>query len=708
MKFRVFIFALIFALTLMLTSPAAAQDCPTVEGIQVTCGFLPVPENRTRADSPTIQIAYAVVHSRSETPQPDPVVFIAGGPGNSGTAQMSGVVELLTDVLEARDLIFFDQRGVGFSQPSLDCTPDLIALAEGDSAALLNVMAQSELRNTAAQNCISRFTSQGIDLAAYNTTQSAADLDALRAALGYEQWNLYGVSYGTYFALTVMRDYPAGIRSVVLDSVVPLQANPFAADSHHLDMVFAGCAADWICNAAYPLLGTVYQEVVADLNANPLNVLGILINGDTLDIGLSTAASQTFIIPYIPSLIYDLRDRDTRKLEILLSMGGAIGSLSAMPFAYLCGEEAPFTSVEQAGVTTEICDGWQVIDERANEPVSSDIPTLLLAGQYDTSTPPAWAHLAAETLTHNYVYEFPGTGHVVIGNPSSTCPAQIVTNFFNTPTQTPDTSCISQMRAMSFVLRPQVSEPYALFGMLILSVGVVMPTSYALFKQHWTLAWRAAFRNVGWQIPFAAFTAIIIGLLFMGADATREGGVGLPGRSMRVAEVVLTLMIGMQSAFAFAPDDEASLEIMAACPRPLYYILLERLVALFTVYGGIGTIAAVITLSLMSGDNLLLATVRWLAPALLATGIITRITVLTRRASFGLLVAIMLFFTLLLGGALLVQLYPVLSPIYPFLQPDEVPTQIFVLNRLCVSIIGLALIISAGWLTRSEERMLRA
>jgi hypothetical protein len=164
----------------------------------------------------------------------------------------------------------------------------------------------------------------------------------------------------------------------------------------------------------------------------------------------------------------------------------------------------------------------------------------------------------------------------------------------------------------------------------------------------------------------------------------------------------------MQAAFAFAPDDEASLEILAACPRPLYYILMERLVALFTIYGGIGTVTALITLSLLSGDNLLLATARWLAPALLATGIVTRITVLTRRASFGLLIMIMLFFATMSGGAMLVQLYPVLAPLYPFLQPNEVSTTLYVLNRVFLIVSGLSLIISAGWLTRSEERMLRA
>ncbi len=251
-------------------------------------------------------------------------------------------------------------------------------------------------------------------------------------------------------------------------------------------------------------------------------------------------------------------------------------------------------------------------------------------------------------------------------------------------------------------------EPYALFSALVLSIGVVAPASYVVFKQHWTLAWRAAFRNVGWQMAAGTLAALLIGLLLTATNAARDGGPGLPGLSVRVAEIMLTLMIGMQAAFAFAPEDEPSLEILAACPRPLYYVLLERLAALFTVYGGIGTLAAVITVSWLAGDNLLLGTVRWLAPALLAAGMVTRITVLTRRAAFGLLVMILLFFATLIGGALLVNIYPLLSPLYPFLQPDEVPMNLYILNRVCLIVGGLALIVSAAWLTRSEERMLRS
>lgn len=268
--------------------------------------------------------------------------------------------------------------------------------------------------------------------------------------------------------------------------------------------------------------------------------------------------------------------------------------------------------------------------------------------------------------------------------------------------QNPTTRCVAIIDGTRLAC-----EPYALLSLLVLSVGVLAPAVYTLVKQQWTFAWRAAFRSVGWQIAAATFAALVIGLIVTAAEA-QQSGRALPGLSVRVVEVVLTLIFGMQASFAFAPDDEPSLEILAACPRPLYYVLLERLILLFTVYGSVATLTGLLILATMSGDNLLLATLRWLAPALMATGIVTRITVLTRRSSFGLLVIILLFLTTLAGGASLVQMFPALTPLYPFLQPNEVSDTLYILNRACLIIGGLALIVSAAWLTRSEERMLKS
>ncbi len=190
-------------------------------GYQPECGYLFVPENRARAGSPMIRLHIAVFRSHAGFPALDPVVHLAGGPGSSSLAVADYVLGRGLDaVLARRDLIFFDQRGTGSSIPRLDC-PEREAI----TSLLLSGSLSDEESQAAVQEafrrCRERLTAQGVDLSAYNSAASAADLNDLRLALGYETLNLYAVSYGTRLALTLMRDHPAAVRSAVLDSAYP-------------------------------------------------------------------------------------------------------------------------------------------------------------------------------------------------------------------------------------------------------------------------------------------------------------------------------------------------------------------------------------------------------------------------------------------------------------------------------------------------------
>src|SRR6185503_15624183 len=97
---------------------------------------------------------------------------------------------------------------------------------------------------------------KGVDPASATSAENAADVNDLRLALGYDQWNLYGVSYGTRLALTVVRDYPQSVRSVILDSVYPLQVNLYTDLPENFDralkVLFETCAADADCSSTYP------------------------------------------------------------------------------------------------------------------------------------------------------------------------------------------------------------------------------------------------------------------------------------------------------------------------------------------------------------------------------------------------------------------------------------------------------------------------
>jgi pimeloyl-ACP methyl ester carboxylesterase len=267
---------------------------PVPAGYRHYCGYLAVPENRATPNSAPIQLHVAVFLSIAEGPEPDPVVHLAGGPGSSSLDVVGYLFNQgLDTVLERRDFIFFDQRGTGYSRPRLDCpernalTPVLLSGSLSDDQGFQAIV-------DAFHRCRDRLTAQGIDLSAYNSAASAADINDLRLALGYEQLNLYGDSYGTRLALTVMRDYPEAVRSVVLDSTYPLEVNLYtnlAPNAERaFDVLFDDCAADPTCNTAYPNLRAVFYNLVAQLDANPVTVslsvgganYSVLLTGDLL------------------------------------------------------------------------------------------------------------------------------------------------------------------------------------------------------------------------------------------------------------------------------------------------------------------------------------------------------------------------------------------------------------------------------------------
>src|SRR3990172_124965 len=252
--------------------------CPSAIPLdkKIECGYLVVLEDRTRPDGPTIRLAAAIVRAPHPHPAPPPLILLNGGPGGQAMQDLEKFIKFFQFLIPNpdRDVILFDQRGVGESQPALECpelAPMLLAQAMG------RALTTEELQ-TPYRACRDRWVSQGVNLAAYTTAASAADVNDLWRTLGYKEVNLYGVSYGTVLAQTVMRDFgPAGgLRSVVLDSAYPLQISLFADMAANvsgmLKRVFAECAADLLCQAVYPDLESIYHNLLDELNRAPVRL----------------------------------------------------------------------------------------------------------------------------------------------------------------------------------------------------------------------------------------------------------------------------------------------------------------------------------------------------------------------------------------------------------------------------------------------------
>ena len=503
---------LVVAVTALLPGPALAlasppsgaaahfdpAACPTPNvpgfpqldlGPEFSCGYLTVPEHRSVPDGRTIRMAVARVKAASPNPRPDPILWLTGGPGGSAIA--TAVLTVQAGLNRDRDIVFVDQRGTLHSDPLLSC-PEIDAFLNDALALPALGPATGERSSAATRACRDRLAGQGYDLAAYNTTENAADLADLRTALGIGRWNVYGVSYGTDLALQLLRDHPRGIRSLVLDSLLPPQVNfvngswPNAASGYRA--LFEACSAQPACATAYPDLAGEFTRTVARLARQPLiaeapdtaggPVRRVVIDGYTLANLVVQESLRPGTYAGLPALIHSAAQGDggpaARELVNSLSPPGIVGY--GLTFGVFCREHVPYTDpatelakAEQAlpGFPDEVlalvpqsprifddCGIWDVGKAPASvrHPVRSAVPVLLLDGTFDAVTPPGWAKIAARGLSSSRLLLFPGIGHDVVS--ASDCARSIMVDFLQRPRGGYDTSCLSQVTVPQFTTGP--------------------------------------------------------------------------------------------------------------------------------------------------------------------------------------------------------------------------------------------------------------
>jgi pimeloyl-ACP methyl ester carboxylesterase len=452
-------------------------------GERVDCGNLVVAEERDQPGSPAIRLAVAILRTHNPAPAPDPIVFLADGPGGSGLDWLDYFLTRAGDLRAGRDIILLDQRGTGYSQPNLRCF-EFDSLDAAARARQLSLAEARALDVQIAAACHDRLAAAGVHFAAYTTAASAADVKDLRLALGYLNWNLYGVGYGARLALSVLRDYPGGVRSVVLDAALPPQAAWWEASAANMDRAFsaffASCARQPACSAAYPNLSVTFAEAADRLNATPVTVqvqVGAagrlapeLVTGQRLVAGAaqSLTDARLGLIPYLPLVITQLDAGNTSVTEDFAQalVAGANGTRSGAWYSVQCHDEAPladpakiqadaesfarYRDVVLRDTTLAICPEWGAGQAGAeeNQPAHSDVPALLLAGEFDPLEPPAWSQLAASTLSHSHYYLLGSVGH---GASLLGCGQVLTVQFVENPALAPKLVCDLGASAPAYV-----------------------------------------------------------------------------------------------------------------------------------------------------------------------------------------------------------------------------------------------------------------
>ena len=465
---------------------------------EIECYLLQVPENREKPDSRFIELHVVKLNSTWDDEEAekdddessyelapgkrdDPIVYLTGGPG----AQVTYYIKRFKDhgIRKHRDMYILEQRGIGYSDDF--CPYYNIRKPEvGNVATFEEHLAASF---SAAVDCATSAADHGVDLSGYNTFENARDVKALRIALGFEKWNVWGISYGSILGQAYIKTDPEGILAVVLDAIVPLDIrnNTWAwqsvqwydRDLKKLDEI---CQSQPGCATRYPDLGQRIREATLSVKDNP-----IVVNvKDTENYPKGKAYFFTDVVaflpfvfmyeqkeyPGLPGLIYAWADaverRDENLFKAIASVGGAFDDGSqGMTNAILCGdadnevqaiagkadiEEFPVLgaaigTVESYDRRAEMCFEHNMVPRAEAEytPVETELPALLIEGDMDPITPPPLAKAILPGFTNAIYVEFPYAGH----GPSRSveCAGDMLNAFFDNPTADPNLSCVNEM-----------------------------------------------------------------------------------------------------------------------------------------------------------------------------------------------------------------------------------------------------------------------
>ncbi len=428
---------------ILAAKPAAALELTpcridagsAMDTTRAECGVFEVAENPDDPDGKIIGLHIALVPSLNVEPLADPLVLFAGGPGQSAIDSyitMSGAFEL---VRRDRQILLVDQRGTGRSNaltcPSID--PSMGTEMDFDVAKRLT------------QECLEQLDG---DPRYYTTSVAVGDMNAVRQALGFEQLNLWGGSYGTRVALHFLKTYPQHTRSVIIDGVVPadmLLGPAIALDAQSsLDQLFDRCDEDAACAGAFGNLRDTFDTLRARLTEAPVTVdithprNGSIkqqtLNNETLA-GVVRLTSYSPLMRALLPLMID--EASKGRYQMLAAQGALVEDqfedmlAVGMHNAVVCTEDAPFFADDidvsaledtymgalQFEYLREICAIWPagVLDDGFKDATVSDLPVLVLSGELDPVTPPAYGARAAETLSRSRHIVAPRQGHIVSG-----------------------------------------------------------------------------------------------------------------------------------------------------------------------------------------------------------------------------------------------------------------------------------------------------
>lgn len=464
---------------------------------EISCALLTVPENREKARSRFIKLHVVKLHARQPEKwdaaekgewrkREDPIIYLTGGPG----AKAAGYVKRFKDhgARDVRDMYILEQRGIGASE---DFCPKY-ALFDPAVSNVSDWSAYNRASLVALEACFAAAKAARVDLSGYNTIENARDVEALRRALGFDQWNVWGISYGSILGQAYLKQDPAGIRAVLLDAIVPIVpgAHFQRVGTHYqrdLDLLEKACLENRTCAASFPDFQKRLKTAMAKARETPIEV-------EAIDAELFPAGKAWFFgdlvggVPFaalyeqknyatLPAFIDALSRRveksDHQSFRVLTGGGfggGGFDISQGMYNAIACNDgwwgqltqavaqdhvdhpelASLLPPPELIEETAALCRryGMTPRPEAEYQPVVTDIPAIIANGEMDPITPPPLAKAILPGFSNATYVEFPYAGHGPTR--SVDCAGDFITKFFDAPTAKVDTACADGMKAPEF------------------------------------------------------------------------------------------------------------------------------------------------------------------------------------------------------------------------------------------------------------------
>jgi pimeloyl-ACP methyl ester carboxylesterase len=447
--------------------------------IDAECATLTRPENPTKDNGKTIDLFVAKLPSTSPSPAEDAFTLIQGGPGGSSIDMAISYSAFLDIIRSKRDIIVLDQRGTGRSN-KLNCDFD----EDAASANVFDPVVTARL----TRECVEKL--KGHDLGAYTTSVAVQDLDALRAAAGYSQLSIYGVSYGTRVAQHYLRRFPENTRALIIDGVVDVGLNLAGAEiarrsQDAFDQMVNRCNQTPSCVGELGDVAQQFTELRQRLQAQPVEVSiahpntgknqTVTISDNDLLVAVRLMPYSTEGLSLLPLLINNAHRGDYTPLavqSIVSTESIAEGFAMGMHNSVMCTEDAPFVNSNAAEQAKETyfgsmmidsmrvtCQHWPkgIIDNDFLEPFESDVPVLILSGETDPITPPKNGERAAKMLKNSKHLIVPSHGHGVVGRG---CVPFLAKDFLlDANLDDIKADCIERENSMPFFIDPTGPKP---------------------------------------------------------------------------------------------------------------------------------------------------------------------------------------------------------------------------------------------------------